>query len=235
MRLRRKRQVAVGRVLPEREALGREPGAEVRPGETEERPDDRARLPGGDRGDAGQSQEPRPAHQAHEDGLGLIGHGVAGGDLGRTRRCGGPAQETVAQVASGLLEVELLPRRRATGRRPNPTSSGRTQRRASSSTKRASSPDSSRSRWLKWASRISRGISSRSFRRRAARATESGPPDTAARTRSPGTIMPPRAVRLNVRKTRSWVFGAGMVALRSWARDPEKMAAEGFEPPTLRI
>ena len=104
-------EVAVGRVLPEREAFGREPGAEVRPGEAEERPDDRARLPGGDRGDAGQSQEPRPAHQAHEDGLGLIGHGVAGGDLGRARRRGGPAQEAVAQVASGLLEVELLPRR----------------------------------------------------------------------------------------------------------------------------
>ncbi len=104
-------EVAVRRVLPEMQALGIEPGAEVRAGDSEKRPNDRAGLAGDDRRDPGQPGQARPPHQSHDNGFGLVGHRVAGGDLGRPGRRRGPPQEVIAELTPGLLEVQLPSRR----------------------------------------------------------------------------------------------------------------------------
>ena len=103
--------VAVRSVLAERPALRLEPGPQVRPGQAEQGPDDRAGRAGDQGRDPGQPGEARATHQAHEDGFGLVGHRVAGGDLGRSPGRRGPPQEAVPQLAPGLLEIDLLPGR----------------------------------------------------------------------------------------------------------------------------
>ena len=83
--------VEIRRVHAIRDAFGREPGAEVRTGDPEERPDDRTGLAVDDGGDPGQAGKARPAHQAHEDGLGLVGHRMTRRDLRRSDLgCGPP-------------------------------------------------------------------------------------------------------------------------------------------------
>jgi hypothetical protein len=113
--------VTVGGVLAERQAPGVEPGPEVLAGDPQERPDHRAGGAGDNGRDPGQPRQPRPSHEAHEHGLGLIGHGMAGGDLGRPAVRGGPAEEAITQLAPGLLEVHLPP----AGERPDVGRPGR--------------------------------------------------------------------------------------------------------------
>ena len=58
------------------------------------------------RRDPAEPLKSRPANDAHEDGLGLVGQGVAGGDLRRPDPSGRLPQELVAELAGRFFEVE---------------------------------------------------------------------------------------------------------------------------------